>query len=462
MKRWMPGAAAAAVAAVVVLLNLDAPLVEDGLFWWVPKALWVSEHGPSVVLDQLPSAARPEHALPPQWVGGLPDYGHPPGWYWYLGAVLWAWPGSTHVGVHVAALPLAIAFGWGSAALLQRAGGNLAAWGALALPLLPPVAAQLVRADTDLPLLAATPWALAFLLDRKDGPFALVAAAATLCKEPGILLAAPAVISCVVHRRWGWGWLAPPVALAAWAAVHWSATGWGLAGTERLPETAGQWLRDLGSVAWLVLGAQGRVLLWPVAIWGALKWAPRRKALWVLAAHVVVQIGFFGTLNYLGGLDRLDAHTHVRYLLPALIGAASVAVALAPPVAAVLAVCSAVFLFRAHPSGPEASLYGVDVARAVRKAEIPEGAWVGSYAWTQLTRPYAGVVAEPRDDLVLYGPDTDPAHVTGVVVQVCEGEPLGRLQELPMEVQETVRVRHAWVRVHRVTGPPVAPPPVAP
>ncbi len=452
MTRNLPALLAALVASVVVLANLDAPLVEDGLFWWVPKALWVSENGLAIVLDQLPEAADPHGPLPPQWEGGLPDYAHPPLWYWYL--ALWLkLPLAPHHAVHLAALPMAIAFGTGCASLLRRVGGDRAAWASVALPLVPPIAALLLRADTDLPLLAATPWALVFILDQRDASFALLAALATWCKEPGILLAAPALVACLVDRRRGWGWLAPPAALAAWAAVHYLAAGWALAGTERLPESVGHWMRDVATVAWIVTGDQWRWLLMPLAALGLWRWSPRRRALTILAAHTAVQLLFFGTLNFLGGIDRIDAYTHVRYLLPGMLGWLVMMLALAPPAAVVLTIASVIFLHRPSPHGPESSLYGLDVGRAVGAAQLPTGrgpVWVGSYAWTQLTRPYAGVVSEPVQSLHVYGPNTDPDTVKGYVVEACEGEPLGRLQELSLREVERFEVRHAWVKVHLV------------
>lgn len=437
----------------MVLLNLDAPIVEDGLFWWVPKALLVAEAGPAVVLDRLPAAALPSEGLPPQWAGGLPDYAHPPLWYFWL-ALFLKLPVRPHIAVHLAALPLAAAFGWGMAALLRRVGGPMAAWGACAFPLIPPVAANLLRADTDLPLMALTPWALVFILDRRDLPFALVAAVATWCKEPGILLAAPALVACVLDRRRGWGWIAPPAALAAWAFVHYAATGWALASSERLPESVLGWFSDVGTVLWIAGGEQLRWLLIPLALWGLWKGSPRKRALAILATHTVVQLGFFGTLNFLGGIDRLDAYTHVRYLIPGILGLCALAVALGPPNALVLAATSLIFFSKPSKYGPESSLYGIDVGRVVRDAapvlEERGSAWVGSYAFTQLTRPYAGVVDAPLEGLVVYGFETDPAAVSGTVVEVCEGEPLGRLQELELVEVDRIERRHAWVRILEV------------
>ena len=294
--------------------------------------------------------------------------------------------------------------------------------------------------------MALTPWALIAILDRRDGVFAVVAGLATACKEPGILLAAPAFMACVIDRRKGWGWVTPPLVLAAWAGIHYLETGWALASSERLPDSVLGWIRDVGTVAWIVLGEQGRFLLIPAAIWGALK-APRRRGLAIVGIHVLTQIGFFGTLNFLGGLDRLDAHTHVRYLIPGMLGACALAVALFPWNSGIVAILGLVFLHRPSKHGPESSLYGLDIARAVQAAEIPEGAWVGSYAWTQLTRPYAGVVDEPRDDLRVYRFGTAPEEIDGPIVEVCEGEPLGRLQELDLVEVDRFEVRHAWVRI---------------
>ncbi len=65
------------------------------------------------------------------------------------------------------------------------------------------------------------------------------------------------------------------------------------------------------------------------------------------------------------------------------------------------------------------------------------------------------------DQLELFAFETDPAQVSGFVVEVCEGEPLGRLQELPLQELERFEVRHAWVALHVVPAsrPGVSPPP---
>lgn len=448
-----PELLASVLASAIVLLNLDAPLVEDGLFWWVPKAMLAAERGPLWVMNHLPEAARPMAELPPQWQAGLPDYGHPPLWFWYMG--LWIKLLGPHpLAVHIGALPLAALMGWGLVALGRAAGGEHGARAAIVLPLLPPVAANLLRADTDLPLMALTPWALWAILNRREGLFALTAALATGCKEPAVLLAGPALLANLIDRRPGYGWLWPPMVLAAWAGLHHAETGWYLAGSERLPETFGGWLHDLGSVTRIVALSQGRWIALPLAAWGLTR-RPVDRAVLILGAHTLIQILFFGTLNFLGGIDRIDAHTHVRYLIPAMLGGGSLALALSPVAAIPVGILSFMHLHSASADGPEASLYGLDVARAARLAAprvaaLSRPVWVGSYMWTQYTRPYAGVVEVPIDGLSLYAYGTDPATVSGWVVESCEGEPLGRLQELPLELEETLWVQEAWVRLYRV------------
>lgn len=457
MRRQLPALAAATVAAAIVLWGWDAPLVEDSLFWWVPKALWIAEHGPAWVLAELPTATRPDAALPPQWQGGLPDYGHPPGWYHWVGAVLALTRDvlPVHQGVHLAALPWAIATGVGFAGLLRRLGGESAAWTAGVLLLLPPVATQLQRADTDLPLLALVTWALIALLDRRDWLFVLSAGLAAACKEPGVLLAAPALVATLLDRRRSVAFVAPLIVLGAWAAIHHAQTGWALAGTEHMPQTAGDWLRDLGTVLWIALGDQGRWAVWPLVAWAAWRGdRPRRRSLWILGTHTVVQLGFFATLNFLGGMDRVDRHTHVRYLLPGMTAAQAVALGTTPLAAVPLVLGSLLFAREHSPHGPEASHHGVDVGRALQLAAptLPPGTWVGSYAWTQLTRPYAGVVTAPRDDLRLYGFGTDPTEIDGPVLHASVGEPLGRLQELRLIPRQTWQVGTATVVLYDPAG----------
>jgi hypothetical protein len=216
------------------------------------------------------------------------------------------------------------------------------------------------------------------------------------------------------------------------------------------------WLSDLGDVLWIALGSQGRWLLVLPAGWMIYRRGrPGHRALLVLAVHILVQVLFFGTVNFLGGVERIDTHTHVRYLIPAILGGCAVVIAARAELALLLFPVSMFYLHQASPYGPEASLYGADVQRAVAKA-VPEitalepPVWAGSYAWTQLTRPYAGATDTPMDHLDVYGYATDPAQVEGYLIEVCEGEPLGRIQERERHLVSTITVNEAWVKVWRI------------
>lgn len=456
MRRRTPEIVAALFAMAVVLSGMGVPLMDDDLFWWTPKGLLVAEHGPQFILGgELPSALLPGSELPRQWADGLPDYGHPPLWFWWLG--LWLKLAGPHAqSVHLAVLPVGGAVGWGLAALLRRMGGHRAAWGAMAILVTPPLVVQLWRGDTDAGLLALSLWALIALVDGKWGRFAAVSFLATWVKEPGVLLLAPALVACLIARKWRWEALAPAAALGLWGALHYALTGWAFAGAERLPPDLLSWMSDLLSVAWLVLGDQGRFLIWPLAFWAAWKGLLRVRPLWIVGSYTAVQIGFFGSFNFLGGMDREDAHTHVRYLVPGTAGAQAVALSANPWAGFAAAGASLWHLKSSHPRGPEASLCSAEAALALRQFAATDSAgvrplWVGSYAFTQLTRPYAGVVDEPLEGLRVYGPDTLPEEVTGHVLSTSFGEPLGRLQELRFEEIGTHSGRCGGVRLLKVT-----------
>jgi hypothetical protein len=455
MRRLTPEIFAAFLGALIVCFALGVPLMDDDLFWWTPKALWVAESGPALILGgELPASLLPELDLPRQWQGGLPDYGHPPLWFWWLGGWLKLFGASARV-VHLAVLPVAAAIGWGLAALMRRLGGERAAWGAGAVLICPPLVAQLWRGDTDIGLLALSLWALVALVDGRWWRFALLGALATWVKEPGVLLVAPAVVACRLERRFRWQALVPLLALLAWGLLHKLLAGWAFAGAERTPESVLSWLSDLGAVTWLVLGDQGRILIWPLAAWALWRASGPRRGAWIVGSFTVVQIGFFGSVNFLGGIDRADPHTHVRYLVPGLSTGAAVGVAANPWAAIPLSVASLWHLKRGHKRGPEASLCGAETALALRAFHQaqPEGAsplWVGSYAYAQLTRPYAGVVDAPRKNLRVFGPETDPTAVSGFVLHGAFGEPLGRLQELSFEQVGRWSGRCGWVALERV------------
>ncbi len=440
----------ALTGVLVVLLGWTAPLTGDSLFWWVPKALLVAEHGPGLVLaGELPTAALPGALLPPQWADGLPDYGHPPLWYGWLGLHLALFGGGLGA-VHAAAIVPAAVLGWGLHGLLRRAAGPHVARAAPLIFLLPPLVAQLQSADTDLPLIALTPWALIAVLDRRDLLFAVVAALATACKEPGVLLVVPLGVAMLLDRRWTWAWLAPLATLAAWAALHHSETGWALAGSERLPESLGGWLRDLAAAGWILVGEQGRWGLLVAAAWGAWKRPPRRRPVTVLVGLGLGWWLFFGTLNFLGGLERADAHTHVRYFVPGMLALVVAALATAPRAAAWLAVCGLFFLHAPSRWGPEASLWGIDTARAVRDCaeRLPPGTAVGTYAYVQLTRPWAAGLRVQGLSLYAYG--TAPDEVGTHLLAASVGEPLGRLQELDLVAERTCERHNGGAVLYRV------------
>ena len=457
MRRLTPEVFAAFFAAAIVLFGLGVPLTDDDLFWWTPKALIFAESGPAWVFsDNLPMALGPDLAVPRQWEAGLPDYGHPPLWFWWLGSWL-KLLGASARSVHLAVLPVAAATGWGLAALMRRLGGIRAAWAAGAVLICPPLVAQFWRADTDVGLLALSTWALVALLDGRWTRFAILGALATWTKEPGVLLVVPALVACRFERRIRLRAFAPLFALLSWGLLHKMLTGWAFAGTERTPDGLISWFSDVASVAWLVLLDQGRFLIWPLAVWGLYRLAVSRRNAWIVGSFTVTQVGFFGSLNFLGGIDRADQHTHVRYLGPGISSGSALGLAANPWAALPLAAGSLWNLKRPHARGPEASLCGAETAlsmRAFHRADpVLDGPlWVGSYAFAQLTRPYAGVVDQPREGLRVYGPDTDPSEVSGYVLHAAFGEPLGRLQELSMEEVGSWSGRCGWVLLERVTG----------
>lgn len=497
--RSIPRIAMSALALLVpglfLLSQLHLPLYEDGLFWWVPRALLLAETGPSwVAAGDLPSACGPTLPLPPQWTGGLPDYGHPPLWFHYL--ALWirllgpqAWV------VHLACLPVALGLGWAALTLTRRLGGPAAAPLALVALASPPLLAQLVRPDTDLPLLAASLGALAALGAGRLGSYAMLAVLAAWLKEPAVLLAVPAAALALTRRspRHLLAAFAAPLALAVWMLIHHQVAGWALAGAEHLPSGPTAYLRDLGAVLSISLLATGRWLI-PAALMGAalLRWrlapplgAPPASAriasdtLLACAAFVVAQLLLFAGLNFLGGRGLQDAYTHVRYLLPAIAVASLVGAVLthrwlltalprlrlrpllaAGVLAALLIAASLPSARWLHPRGPEATLYGVDQARAWRDAAAEfdqhrpaQGAvWVESHLYTALTRPYAGLVDEPYDGLSSFGPDTRPEQLRpgDLIIHSRYGEPLSRLGELRRTPVASYVRGSAWVKLELV------------
>lgn len=480
---------AASIPATFLLAHLHLPLMEDALFWWVPRALKFAEQGLGwVAAGDLPAACQPDLPLPPQWAAGIPDYGHPPTWFWYLSAWI-RLPLRPVTAVHLACVPWALGAGFGILALSNRLCPAHPVLTALPALLAPPLLAQVLRPDTDLPLLCCFLWALVALWDRRPLRFALWATLATTFKEPGVLLALPGLTLALRHRRFVAASIAPVAALGGWALLHHAVAGWGLAGAERLPESAGEWLRDAGRVLQLVAWEQGRgalLLAWLAAAVATrsdrLPANPppspdgaRMRLLLLLAAWT----GAFSGVNFLGGRNVEQGYTHVRYLLPAITLFALLATSAVLVLARGLARRSPFRLFylvpavtlaiaaagsRApHPRGPEANLFQRDLALAWQRA-VPEvqqalrrdvgRVWVGSYLYTALTRPYAGLVQAPLSGLQVYGYGTDPEALRqgDRVVQAAYGEPLGRLGELELRFLAEASAGAAWVRMFEVTG----------
>lgn len=489
-----------ALPAAFLLANLAVPLVEDSLFWWVPRALSIAEGGPTwVAAGDLPRACLTGEILPPQWAGGLPDYGHPPLWFHYLAGWI-ALLGPRVWAVRLACLPFAGMLGWACVALARRNAGPAAAPLALAVVAAPPMLAQVLRPDTDLPLTALSLAALVALVDARPWRFAAIAATAAWIKEPAVLLAVPAVALGLRDRRMLVAAAAGPAALAAWAILHRVTAGWALAGPERLPPSVTAWLADLGAVLQLTLMATGRwgVVLLLLAGLAARLARPARAAgppagnaqrtALVLVVFGVSQVAFFSVLNFLGGRDVAQGYTHVRYLLPGMAAALLLLGGLggrwlvralpwlsAHPRRAhaflglLLATATLPGAHRLHPQGPEATLFGLDQARAwiqyatanLHVGSHPKAIWVESHLYTALTQPWAGLVTVPQRFLRPTGPDLvpDDLHPGDLLVYCSYGEPLGRLGELRLSPVARYEVHEAWVRIERVEPGRVAPPP---
>lgn len=448
----MPALLGALLPAVVVVLGWDVPVVEDGLFWWVPKALLVAEHGPQLSpAGALPAVMEPGLAvtgMPPQWAAGLPDYAHPPLFYWLQGAAF-ALLGPDLAAVRAVALLLGATAGLGFVALAHRLGR---AWAGLAVWALPPVVAQLLRPELDLGLLAVLPWALLALVSGRWGAFAALGALATWTKEPGVLLVVPAVVRAAQERRWRWQAAVPLAALGAWGLAH-----GGLAQAERLPASLGAWAtEDLGPALWLGFFDQGRVLLLVgLAALARRGWRPTAAPLLVFVA---VWVLFFSVVGF-----RLQPHnplplTHVRYFLPGLAVLAVVGSLRWP----VLALGGLVFLHARSPYGPEASLHGAHAARAEAAAApwlaeavlAGERVWVGAYQGAALSQPWAGQLpAAPA--VRLYHPtiSQDNLMIDDLVIVAAEGEPPGAfLRGVELDGLRTWSVHEAEVTAWRVVA----------
>jgi hypothetical protein len=409
----------AAIAALWVVIHVDTPFVEDSLFWWVPKGIKAGESGfPMSPAGDLPMAMTIngiEATLLPQWSGGLPDYAHPPLWYWWMG--LWTLISPSFLTIKLATLIPAMAAGAGFVALGRRIGSTTAGFAVFALP---PFMAQLLRPELDLPLLAFTPWILIALLNRSWGRFAVLSALAVGCKEPAVLFTVPAMIVAFEERRWRVAALTPLIVLLLWGWIH----GW-MAKPERLPDGFWGWIQDITSVLVIVFIIQGRFLL--LIGWNQFR---RHQA---LAGFVAIWLLFFSVVGFFVNRGTADLYTHVRYLLPGMAVAVVVMASRLP----ILASIGLFWLHVASPYGPEASVFGLDQARAEKKAAdgiealITKGeiVWIGTHQAAGLYQPFAGVVDQPLSGFRTYGMET-PSHAVKnghIVVETTYGEPAGAL-----------------------------------
>jgi hypothetical protein len=440
---WLPWLGAL-IAALWVGLHHDVPLVEDSLFWWVPKGILAGETGfPLSPAQSLPSAMTAAATQLPQWSGGLPDYGHPPLWYWWLG--LFTQGGASLGAIRAATLLPAMAAGAGFVALGKRMGLGGAGFAVFALP---PFLAQLIRPELDLPLLALVPWALIALLDRAWGRYALLAGLAAATKEPGVLLVAPALVAAHAERRWRIAAITPLLVLGGWAWIH----GW-MAKPERLPDGVFGWGQDFLTVLFIVFIAQGRFVLL-VGIKNLFKDH-------VIASFVVTWVIFFSTVGFFANSGTADLYTHVRYLLPGLAVAAVVLAGHRPW----LAIVGLFFIHTASDFGPEASMFGSDQARSEQQAapwisdqvDAGERIWVGTHQAAGLTQPWAGTISHPVDGIHIYSIDTPAVAVRAgdIVMEVAYGEPAGSLLtgRKKTEVGQWT-VHDGWVKAWRIGGEP--------
>jgi hypothetical protein len=259
-------------------------------------------------------------------------------------------------------------------------------------------------------------------------------------KEPGVLLAAPAVWVALEDRQLRIAALAPVFGLASWALVR-----GGLARPERLPSSWLAYLSDLGDVVHILVVDQGRWLLlagllvaWVVTRKMGRELArPRVRAPWAILVVFVGTWGlFFAAVGFFANRGALEAHTHVRYLLPAM---AVLAVSLAARVPRnwipVLVLPGLFWLHERSTYGPEASCFGVDAAIAEQEAaswiaEQDHPVWVGTYQSVGLTQPWVGIVDRPVEGLHVYRYGTDPESIGSgsIVVKAAYGEPTGTIE----------------------------------
>lgn len=431
LDRVGPPALALLLTLGVLIAGIRTPIVEDSLFWWIPQALIMAERGLALStggpLPELMAATIPPEAMPTQWADGVPDYAHPPLWTWWL--ALWLrWFGASTVVIHLACAAPAVAIALGLVAVARRLGDPWLGPAALALP---PLSAQLLRPELDLPLMAVTLWALVALIDGRWRIFVPLALIAPWIKEPGVLLVVPALIRARYDglKRAPLA-LLPLISLGLWGIAH-----GGLAKAERLPAGLVGWLiDDLPDALWLNLVHHGRFLL---LLGLPLAWQRRhRVGVQLLAGFSLIWMLFFSVVGFKLQPNNPEPITHVRYFLPGMV----VAALLLGQRSRLLPLVGLAFLQARSPFGPEANHFGLDAARAEAaavpwiRAEISTGRriWVGQYQGASLSQPWAGQIDEPIQGIAFYGQNTDPMQLSNGdgIVEAAYGEPMGLIDRV--------------------------------
>ena len=162
-------------------------------------------------------------------------------------------------------------------------------------------------------------------------------------------------------------------------------------------------------------------------------------------------------VGFLGGRDTAETLTHVRYFLPGMAVLATLCAARWPP----LALLGLVWIQSRSPFGPEASTFGVDMARSEAQAaawisEQTAGGsevWVGSYTAAGLSQPWAGVVDTPLADIHVYHSGTRSEDIPdgAIFIEAAYGEPVAAIKN-GLGVDEVMRWESgdAWLVAWRV------------
>ena len=255
-----------------------------------------------------------------------------------------------------------------------------------------------------------------------------------------MLLVVPAIFKAHQERKIRLEALSPLLGLGAWAFLYGR-----LASPERTPTEWIGWLQDLWDCTRIMALEQGRfvLLLGLIFAWNRTRARPRDLCL----SFVVIWLLFFSWIGFLGGRGTAETLTHVRYFLPGMAVLAVVSTARWPW----LALLGLYWIQIRSPYGPEASTFGVDVARAEAEAApwiaaqsaAGRTVWVGSYTAAGLTQPWAGIVDEPLTEFQVYTADTTAQHIRvgALLIESAYGEPAAFIKN-GLEVEEV----HRWER----------------